>query len=73
MQPKFLKAICGLFGIVYLIFALCMTNYGTRLSMILYAHLHEEGEHNYYQNNGRHILLKTLNKRVTLLSCVKTL
>ena len=34
-NPQFLKAICGLFGVVYLIFAICMTNYGTRLYLIL--------------------------------------
>lgn len=39
-NDQFLKAICGLNGVVYLIFAICMTNYGTRLSLIL-SNIHE--------------------------------
>lgn len=50
---------CGLFGVVYLIFAICMTNYGTRLSLIL-SNLQENAEKDEKE------LLKTLNIRVTI-------
>ena len=56
-NAQFLKAICGLFGVVYLIFAICMTNYGTRLYLIL-SNLLENSEKEEKE------LLKSLNIRV---------
>ena len=57
VDTKFLKALCGLFGIVYLIFALCMTNYGTKLSIIL-SQLQDDSD------SDENRILKTLNTRV---------
>jgi hypothetical protein len=34
-NDQYLKAFCGLYGVVFLLFTICMTNYGTRLSLIL--------------------------------------
>lgn len=61
MNQEFLKAMCGLSGVIFLILAICMINYGARLSLILY-NLIEVGE------NYEIELLKKLNVRVIFIS-----
>lgn len=65
---------CGLFGVIYLIFAVCMTNYGTRLSLIL-TNLSESSNggyfgtttHSFEQKQDERDLIKQLNIRVSLV------
>jgi hypothetical protein len=57
---------CGLYGVVYLIFAICMTNYGTRLSLIL-SNLFENSEKDEKE------LLKALNIRVIIITVLLSL
>ena len=57
---------CGLFGVVYLIFAVCMTNYGTRLSMIL-SNVVDHSE------ETDRSTLKPLNRRVIIITALLTL
>lgn len=64
MNEQFHRAICGLFGIVYLIFALCMINYGARLSIIL-SNLQDSTNIGHIQDENL-LLLKALNKRVRI-------
>lgn len=65
-NPQFLKAICGLFGVVYLIFAVCMTNYGMRLALIL-SNLLDNSEKEEKE------ILKALNVRVISITVLMTL
>lgn len=57
---------CGLFGVVYLIFAICMTNYGTRLSLIL-SNLLENSDKEEKE------VLKALHLRVVFITVVMSL
>ena len=66
INSQFLKALCGLFGVVYLIFAICMTNYGTRLALIL-SNLFENSEAEERE------ILKALNYRVIFLTVFMSL
>lgn len=61
-----MKAICGLFGVVYLIFAICMTNYGMRLTLIL-SNLLESSEKDEKE------ILKALNIRVVFITVIMSL
>ena len=63
INSQFLKALCGLFGVVYLIFAICMTNYGTRLALIL-SNLFENSEAEERE------ILNSLNYRVIFMTKV---
>jgi len=60
-NQSFLKQVCSLFGIVYLIFAVCITNFGTKLTFLLHS-LQQGCE---LQERG---LIKRLTARVFLYS-----
>jgi hypothetical protein len=62
INTQFLKALCGLNGFIYFIFAICMFNYGIRLFWIL-QNLQEQRE----KDEKELELIKILNKRVRLL------
>ena len=57
----------GLFGVIYLIFAICMTNYGTRLSLIL-SNLVESSPEKEEKE-----LFKELNLRILVLTIIMSL
>ncbi|TNV86942.1 hypothetical protein FGO68_gene17573 [Halteria grandinella] len=66
-NDQFLKATCGVYGVVYLIFAICMTNYGTRLYLIL----QNLQDHNESQDDKE--ILKALGKRVIVMTIIFSL
>lgn len=62
-----MKANSGLFGVVYLIFAICMTNYGTRLSLILSNLVENSSEKEEKE------LFKAMNFRIFVLTVIMSL
>mmetsp|Transcript_34937 Transcript_34937/g.33979 ORF Transcript_34937/g.33979 Transcript_34937/m.33979 type:complete len:254 (+) Transcript_34937:230-991(+) len=65
-NPVFLKAITGLFGVVYIIFTIFMINYGTKLYLILST----LSEHN---DPDEKLLLQKLSIRVILITVMLSL
>ena len=59
INTQFMRALCGLNGFIYFIFAICMFYYGIRLFLIL-QNLQEQRE------GSEKELIKILNKRVRL-------